>query len=72
MPQLFSALRVLGRHTVMKSALGVSFWPDQMRFERIGSYDVTAPIGVGGMGQVYQATDTTCPDPVPQCDICRW
>ena len=38
--------------------LGVSFWPDQMRFERIGCYDVTALIGEGGMGQVYQATDT--------------
>ena len=29
-----------------------------MRFERIGCYDVTALIGEGGMGQVYQATDT--------------
>ncbi len=29
-----------------------------MLFERIGSYDVTALIGEGGMGQVYQATDT--------------
>ena len=29
-----------------------------MRIERIGSYDVTAIIGEGGMGQVYQATDT--------------
>ena len=29
-----------------------------MRFERIGSYDVTAKIGEGSMGQVYQATDT--------------
>ena len=29
-----------------------------MRFERIGSYDVTALIGEGGMGQMYQATDT--------------
>ena len=25
---------------------------------RIAHYDVTAPIGEGGMGQVYQATDT--------------
>ncbi len=25
---------------------------------RLGSYDVTALIGEGGMGQVYQATDT--------------
>ena len=30
-----------------------------MRIERIGSYDVTALIGEGGMSQVYQATDTT-------------
>ena len=29
-----------------------------MRIERIGSYDVTALIGEGGMGQVYQASDT--------------
>ena len=29
-----------------------------MRFKRIGCYDVTALIGEGGMGQVYQATDT--------------
>jgi len=25
---------------------------------RIGSYEVTAQIGVGGMGEVYRATDT--------------
>ena len=25
---------------------------------RLGHYDVTAQIGEGGMGQVYQATDT--------------
>ena len=26
--------------------------------ERLGHYNVTALIGEGGMGQVYQATDT--------------
>ena len=25
---------------------------------RLGSYEVTAQIGVGGMGEVYRATDT--------------
>ena len=25
---------------------------------RLGDYDVTAVIGEGGMGQIYQATDT--------------
>ena len=30
-----------------------------MRFQRMGCYDVTALIGEGGLGQVYQATDTT-------------
>jgi len=29
-----------------------------MRIECIGSHDVTALISEGGMGQVYQATDT--------------
>ncbi len=29
-----------------------------MRFERIGRYDVTALIREGGMGEVYQASDT--------------
>ena len=31
---------------------------------RLGHYDVTALIGEGGMGQVYQATDTTLNRPV--------
>ena len=32
---------------------------------RLGHYDVTALIGEGGMGQVYQATDTKLNRTVP-------
>ena len=31
---------------------------------RLGHYDVTALIGEGGMGQVYQATDTKRMNPM--------
>ena len=37
-----------------------------MRFERIGCYDVTALIGEGGMGQVYQASDSAHIDASPE------
>ena len=26
--------------------------------QRLGPYEIVAPIGVGGMGEVYKATDT--------------
>ena len=35
---------------------------------RLGHYDVTALIGAGGMGQVYQATDTKLNRDVPMSD----
>ena len=35
---------------------------------RLGPYEVTAQIGVGGMGEVYQATDTKLDrDVAPRC-----
>ena len=49
----------------MTDCLGVEWPPDQPEQpmalnvgSRLGHYDVTALIGEGGMGQVYQATDT--------------
>ena len=39
----------IGLHLIMAIEIG----------SRIAHYDVTALIGEGGMGQVYQATDTT-------------
>ncbi len=56
-PRVPDAPLILGTRAHRRDRL-VSFWPDHMRFERIGHYDVTALIGEGGMGQVYQATDT--------------
>ena len=43
--------------------LAVTVWPDDRAMplnvgSRLGHYDVTALIGEGGLGQVYQATDT--------------
>ena len=38
---------------------------------RIAHYDVTALIGEGGMGQVYQATDTTLNRQVALMRACR-
>ena len=43
---------------------------------RLGHYDVTALIGQGGMGQVYQATDTKLNRPArfeyPQPSGTQW
>ena len=38
---------------------------------RLGHYDVTALIGEGGMGQVYQATDTKLNRQVAPMRACR-
>ncbi len=38
---------------------------------RLGRYDVTALIGKGGMGQVYQATDTDLNRQVALMRACR-
>ncbi len=34
---------------------------------RLGPYEITAQIGVGGMGEVYRATDTTVNRQVAIC-----
>ena len=48
--------------TILCSLLGQRSQPEQLMAlavgSRLGHYDVTALIGEGGMGQVYQATDT--------------
>ena len=38
---------------------------------RLAHYDVTALIGEGGMGQVYQATDTKLNRPEASAGGCR-
>ncbi len=54
--------RPSGPAAFLAIAVAASIDPRQpMAFEvgsRLGHYDVTALIGEGGMGQVYQATDT--------------
>ena len=48
--------------TILCSLLGQRSQPEQLMAlavgSRLGHYDVAALIGEGGMGQVYQATDT--------------
>ena len=39
---------------------------------RLGHYDVTALIGEGGMGQVYQATDTKLNRAARSCPTRGW
>src|SRR3972149_1239524 len=52
----FQVSQTLSDHCVLQ-CFGLS----QMSFQvgtRVGSYQITAPIGAGGMGEVYRARDT--------------